>query len=625
MPGNVGGSRFFACLLIGCCWLCGAVGGKVHGYGQQGERVDKDDRVEVYLSLLGKAGAVLPEEERQAARRQVAQMILLLPESVLKKVVRGNVRTLEGRLREDWRILPGAGAVLLAWWRAQDPLPSTPRNERLEEHLRRVAYADRHYAAPETLTGWDDRGVIYVRLDAPATKKTVQFTNPRLVRILEKTTTPIRLQDFPDNEVWVYDEIEESIYYLFVEQDGRYVLASSEDLIPRSLRLASGRRTTLLLTDVPPGKTEVLMEAMRAIYQELAPYHPDFGEAYVELAVYLDSESDQDGVPAQRAESERKFPVHLYAQNRLIDMQVKEDLALLTREETVPRQRSKVLEEVRPFPAVARVARFLDPDGTTRTEVYWSVPAATGVNYRLYERFLLTVSTSQRLADYTTRVAQRKQQTVRTVLNAGAESVLPVQTLVMRGDTARYHVAVQWDQYPLIGEGDATRKASDEPVRRGVFRADSLQALQSRPDVLEMSDLVPVVASEGMDLDGDDGRPALSPYPFSTFSRGDSLGLYFEVYHLAFGADDRTRFFVEYEVRRREAGGLFRLFQDRQTRTSARTRYAGRTRTAREWIGLALEEGDKAADVEVVVRVTDETTHQVTERSVVLRFVPPDR
>ena len=43
----------------------------------------------------------------------------------------------------------------------------------------------------------------------------------------------------------------------------------------------------------------------------------------------------------------------------------------------------------------------------------------------------------------------------------------------------------------------------------------------------------------------------------------DSVGLYFEVYHLAFGADDQTHFIVEYEVQRREAGGIVRLFRDK--------------------------------------------------------------
>jgi len=570
-----------------------------------------------YLTLLEKAGDDLSEEEEWLVRRQVARMMLLLPERVVQRVVTGAVRTVEGRLREGWRIKPRAGKLLVAWWHAQDPLPGTPANERLEEHLERVAYAEAQYAAP-TLSGWDDRGLVYVRLGAPSTQRSVRFSAPRLVRMLEKTSAPVRLQDFPENELWVYDEIAEHALYLFVEQDDRYTLASSEELVPRSLRLVSGRRTNVLVQEPPPAKTDVLLEAMRTLYGELAPYHPDFAQAYLDVAAYLDAElpGKTASEPSYRAESEIRRPIHLYAIARLSDTRVKEASATARREEVVPRQRSKVLAGVRPFPVSVRTARFLDAEGSTRTEIYWSVPAA-GLSYWAFQRFLVEVTTVQRNADYTPRSTQRHRQIVRTAPPVGSASVLPSQTLTVQGDTAMYHVAVQWDQYPLISTDTTLRKASPQPVRRGVFRADSLQPLHARPGMLEMSDLVPIVVSGELDLDRASGkRPEIHPYPFPMIAEGDSLGVYFEVYHLAFGTDDQTHVVVEYEVRLREEGGLFRLFRDRLQRTSARTRYVGHTRTTREWILLDVGAWEEADELDVVVRVTDETTGQVAERSV---------
>ncbi|HFE51808.1 MAG TPA: GWxTD domain-containing protein, partial [Bacteroidetes bacterium] len=52
------------------------------------------------------------------------------------------------------------------YWNQRDPTPGTERNERYEEHLRRVEYARRMYSWPN-LRGFDDRGEIYVRYGPP--------------------------------------------------------------------------------------------------------------------------------------------------------------------------------------------------------------------------------------------------------------------------------------------------------------------------------------------------------------------------------------------------------------------------------------------------------------------------
>jgi GWxTD domain-containing protein len=48
------------------------------------------------------------------------------------------------------------------FWLRRDPTPDTPRNEFKEEHYRRIAYANQHYAAAG-IPGWKtDRGRIYI-------------------------------------------------------------------------------------------------------------------------------------------------------------------------------------------------------------------------------------------------------------------------------------------------------------------------------------------------------------------------------------------------------------------------------------------------------------------------------
>jgi GWxTD domain-containing protein len=53
----------------------------------------------------------------------------------------------------------------LKFWKEKDPTPTTPENERYEEHLRRVAFADRNF--PASVFYWDDRGKIYIKYGDP--------------------------------------------------------------------------------------------------------------------------------------------------------------------------------------------------------------------------------------------------------------------------------------------------------------------------------------------------------------------------------------------------------------------------------------------------------------------------
>ena len=55
------------------------------------------------------------------------------------------------------------------FWARRDPSPGTPENEYKEEHYRRIAYANGHFAfAPGNLPGWQtDRGRVYIKFGPP--------------------------------------------------------------------------------------------------------------------------------------------------------------------------------------------------------------------------------------------------------------------------------------------------------------------------------------------------------------------------------------------------------------------------------------------------------------------------
>ena len=65
-----------------------------------------------------------------------------------------------------------------AFWARRDPTPGTPKNEFKEEHYRRIAYANEHFAAG--VPGWKtDRGRTYIVYGPPDKIEFHPFTAPR--------------------------------------------------------------------------------------------------------------------------------------------------------------------------------------------------------------------------------------------------------------------------------------------------------------------------------------------------------------------------------------------------------------------------------------------------------------
>ncbi|SHK70880.1 GWxTD domain-containing protein [Rhodothermus profundi] len=545
----------------------------------------------------------------------------------------------------------GAGSLLLAWWRSQDPLPATRRNERLEEHLERVGYALTHFVDPDK--GFDDRARIYVRLGPPWRRVRLSVSSPWLRRkVFARMPTLMEIQ-FPRGEFWVYRHINGDAQYVFVSRDNQpYRLGTSFDLLPSWLLTGIGATTR------GQEKARAAIRILAELYGQLATNHPLFGLRYQDLATYavwldelelaeetanwvrlrtqvtdlpdeLDPETQRRlnmaemmGVPIMGGV---RYPglgladeqPHQFALRMIQEGKLEEEEAIMRREEQVPRVYSNLFEEVEPLPVSVRLARFLDPDGTTRTRLYWSasnkaLQPGKQAQKRLKETgmvgadFLVTTTLAQRDEAYRTRTLHvRRQQVWQEDLYA--EGIVDPVLLEARGDTGLYHLVLQISQFAL----DRTT----QPPRPGPLlkitsiRFDSLHALNSDPATLEMSDLLPL----WYDPSVSDTLPGL-PYPFPRLNQEVPLALYFEIYHLTFGTNDRTRYEVSYEVRRRTDGGLLR--RDRTVQTTSRTVYEGTSRTAREYIVLDLQEWKRVRSVEVVVRVRDLVSGQEVARTI---------
>ncbi len=589
----------------------------------------------LYLSLLAALDEPLFSGEVALMARHVAQLAVILPDDVLDEVIT-HVPTVAA---DDWVFRPGAGTRLLEWWRSQDPLPATLENERLLEHLERVAYAEAHFAYPERLTGFDDRGDVYVRYGKPDKELEISFTDPWLIDVVFQPGVSVSPSDFPENVFWRYGDIDRAAYYLFVKKKDHFEFGQTIDLIPKVLRFGFNRSKRGV------DKATRMIAVLRSVYKQLAPLHSDFEARYSDVENYaMELPAFQPGRILNRTRRINRIPAGIeanrvtsrpppdvFAQTILMRTESEDEMAYGRREAYVPRESSDVFRETERLPVEVRVARFLDDDGRTRTEVYWS-PTVGAVRpskklrkrlrkqgYDVSDTFVINMTTVQKTEHHEPRVVNQKRYFL-TDVPENDDAVIPVQTMVVRGDTGRYHLAFQWDEY-LPGTRMGTQMRLGPKVKMGAGTADSLTALVADGRTLEMSDLKPIFTRKDDEslLTLDDPASA-SPYPFTNITSDVQLALYFEVYHLTFGADDMAHYTVEYEIARsEEKGGLLRLLGGKdEARTSSRISNTSRGRTAKETIFLDLSDWTGNGELKVRVRVTDETTGQHVERT--LRF-----
>ena len=524
------------------------------GRGGAGRAVAAYDRL-----LAPTEGGAGPRSPYWAA---LARMASVLPDDVRAAAFVGG----------DWRRGVGAAgsAVLRSWWLSQDPFPATPVNERVAEHLIRVGIALGAYPAPAAPLGYDDRGDLFVRYGAPDSMRRIRFNNAALVVALARVPVGVQRSSFPKNEVWIYKELGQDLWYILVEENGVYRSSRSSDLLPLALRNATGpgRRQQEIRT--------VALLAMETIYDQLATLSMEYGTAWSEVSAAVNQTASPYANPGS-------------AINRIQrQLGVQEGEWEQRRVELEPPSRSRIEDETPPAPFVADAARFREADGTTRIALAWQLDHGRSVvddqAYTLIGTVVVDPQTSGR------RMAGGQIQAL-TAEQVRGDAFTPPATADVACDRAPCSVNVQFDLQaggvpggPLVGVS-----VWDVPVTGTLPR-----------DGFVMSDLQPFDAVRNV------------PYVRPDVVPGTPLSVYFETY--GFGREvEVSQVYVEYEVVRRRLGSLLR--RTREVPTSGDVRLNVRGETTEQFVILETSDWAGADEVEVLVRVRDERTGATAERT----------
>ncbi len=611
----------------------------LQGLLRAGVDTHEDEAAQAYTSILRQAGPGLDAAPETIVRRHVAQLVPILPDATKEHV-------LQGASVQEAAFAPAAGTTLVQWWRRQDPLPATARNERLIEHLQRVAHAQTAFACgtPECKpAGWDVRGAVYVRFGAPTRRQSVAFNDTEFNRDVFRFGVPVSRHDFPDNVLWVYPQIDQTGKYLFVKEDGYFQLSPTKELLPPQLRGGYGGRSERTLN-----KAVSAIAALEHIYERLSQSHISYAQRYSTIANYAGWQEEQarlidmgalspsqsrtvgSGVGQRKTVGPGPGPASGYpnefVSNHLHQSAARDVQDAKRRTRRMPAAHSTVMDGTERLPVAVRAARFLSEAGSTEVRVAWSHPP---------EALTLSDATEQTLDDagfsdpagHLVRLRAVQQDTAFRRGDtfdqqyfvardaSGHRAPVDVQTFTMTGDSDPFHVGLQWDQRVALSR--ATGRVQRGPLtKRAVHRIDSLAALPGSTTGLVMSDVMP----GRLPPDAAPRRDAMTPYPFATLDEDRPLALYFELYNLRMDAEGRTEYTVEYRVERvTDKRGVRGVFggEDR-SQTVMRSTYEGSQSRTEEFITLDLDAWDltEAGMLAITVRVTDENRGQQVQRTI---------
>src|SRR5271156_6818708 len=103
----------------------------------------------------------VPEKQRKANAKALKQELSKTYKKWLDEDVRWIITDEERSAFKQLSNDEERDQFIEAFWQRRDPTPDTEENEFKEEHYRRIAYANEHYAAG--IPGWKtDRGQIYI-------------------------------------------------------------------------------------------------------------------------------------------------------------------------------------------------------------------------------------------------------------------------------------------------------------------------------------------------------------------------------------------------------------------------------------------------------------------------------
>lgn len=433
------------------------------------------------------------------------------------------------------------------YWKKRDPTPTTEKNERLEEFLRRLAHVRQWFRAPGEL-GFDDRGRIYLRYGEPS-ERYIYPVGDMLVR---------------PNESWSYSGIYNGLVFDFVARGSYYRLV--DDL------------SQALVARTEPGPE---MMNLISLYESRAHLDPKYDRVAAELRRVMSVNFGEGETPTDP----RNYAIGNINLARLQLAELTGDLARIKSE--APRVVYRHDYKKKPLAIAHSLARFRDQNGRVRVEIYFGIP----YNQLKFEQIGRYWQAELRggIAIFDEKYRRIKTDTL------ALQVMAPDLKATLKGAyISQFNFQLDPGQYHM-----ALRIEHPAGNRLGILRAD-FECPQYPADRLAMSDLQlsPKIVITYRNVPTDPANQdrftkhglRIMPLPGLTIDRSRRLFVYFEIYNLGRNAEGKTRYEIEYALRELEGKKSLvgRLFGGKKPVLAVTEVREGTEPNPTEYIGIEL-------------------------------------
>ncbi len=391
------------------------------------------------------------------------------------------------------------------FWVQRNPTPATKINERLIEHWKRIEYSRNNFKENKYSPYMtDDRGTIYIKYGEPFLKRTGTFGQNLNPSVMSKHGAKVaKYHRYPQYEVWMYLDLweDDRVLYFFGAPAGkRYGLLNGvEDFIENSAFSESN-----LVGSRLPGTT-----IQMSYYGNMLL----FGEEFFERIRLIESTTNYRAARGLRnkwKERDRLNPLKIYA----------------------PGEITKTTEFINPIDIVYSSARLLNEEDQPQLSVVaMAYPTGAGENYTL-DNILIRLDNEWNEIDRIADVPVNQYDNTSTFLIEHSDSTLNyILTAEAMPEQLSYTVTSSNDTVMMKFAGKEILE------KKTPLSTDQTQ--------LEVSDLI-----TGIDIPS---NAVLKDYPFPVLpakeiSKGDSLQVYFEVYHLSLNPEGKANYEVQFVV-----------------------------------------------------------------------------
>lgn len=421
-------------------------------------------------------------------------------------------------------------AYVRAFWQRRDPTPATPENEWLVEHIRRIMYARRHFFSSQA--PWDRRGEIYIRYGHPAhwsRSDNIRFeVAPAAVRVKERLLMSLT-DDVRKELIANIQRIRTSAREPYANVDpttgvmqDRVELSDFES-VEYGSRVVRDRGAHIvrdrLLTDMPLSNRDA---GISAEHLRGYPLFPVDGNNPWEYWIYPEVNGGIEIVftsLTRGGDFDYPTPLSIRAESRanavVWNQRRPEDIVnrAIGREPSLFELRRGTLN------FYSALADFRGEQGETRLEIYYGLPVSEQSETTRFERGLALFDTTW------TPVFQK----VEPFFNISDHTDKIVDRLIVNIPPGRYYLGVQ--VHDTAGNKLGTqRQAIDVESYAG--------------DGLMLSDI------ELANRIGEQKADSLNiiPQPSKSFSAGQPIAIYYEIYGLKKDTFGQTRYQMHYRI-----------------------------------------------------------------------------